>query len=130
MNYQVKELLNEQFNFAAVVIPEDRQREVEATFGLRLNLAEGVKLLQQETDNFQRQDPIHHEIDEMIMQVVGKWGPLPDPANTDEPTGDVSRETVQEAITALSAAVEFVDTDERPQFEEAVAALSAMLEFI
>ena len=101
-SYKTKELLDSKVNFAAIYF--DKQERIKEMTGFDFNLADIVRFVKSETDNFQNQIELAMEIDKAIYGIYNNWiretgekqpAPAPAPAPTEEQPSETENETVK-----------------------------------
>ena len=120
-SYKTKELLDSKVNFAAIYF--DKQERVKEMTGFDFNLADIVRYLKSETDNFQTPIELAMEIDKAIYGVYNKWvretgekQPAPTPAPT--PTTEESTPSEDDTIEAIELMFELLpDADTQEAIE-------------
>jgi hypothetical protein len=135
-SYKTKELLDSKVNFAAIYF--DKQERIKEMTGFDFNLADIVRFVKSETDNFQNQIELAMEIDKAIYGIYNNWiretgekQPAPAPAPAAEPSGEQSNEEAewQEAVETLKMLIEDGDASKKQikEWQEAVETLEMLL---
>jgi hypothetical protein len=134
-SYKTKELLDSKVNFAAIYF--DKQERIKEMTGFDFNLADIVRFVKSETDNFQNQIELAMEIDKAIYGIYNNWiretgEKQPAPAPTPAPAQEQSSEAAewQEAVDTLKMLIEDGDASKKQikEWQEAVDTLEMLLE--
>jgi len=126
MAYKIQPLVESGYDFAAL-FPE-KQDAVRQSTGLEFYLDSIVKFLQKQTNNFTIDNPIAHDLDNAIYNLVQKAGvpmaePMPAPMPMAEPTEEEKRQSYIEAIELL----EMLGDDADESAKEAIDILKSLL---
>ena len=120
MAYKIQPLVESGYDFAAL-FPE-KQDAVRQSTGLEFYLDSIVKFLQKQTNNFTIDNPIAHDLDNAIYNLVQKAGvPMAEPMA--EPTEEEKRQSYIEAIELL----EMLGDDADESAKEAIEILKSLL---
>jgi hypothetical protein len=134
-SYKTKELLDSKVNFAAIYF--DKQERIKEMTGFDFNLADIVRFVKSETDNFQNQIELAMEIDKAIYGIYNNWiretgekqpAPTPTPAPAQEQSSEAAE--WQEAVDTLKMLIEDGDASKKQikEWQEAVDTLEMLLE--
>jgi hypothetical protein len=95
-SYKTKELLDSKVNFAAIFF--EKQDKVKEMTGFDFNLADIVRFLKSETDNFQNPIELAIEIDKAIYGIYQNWSKEKAPKES-TPSEPIPTETEDVEIT-------------------------------
>jgi hypothetical protein len=70
-NYKIQELLKSGFDFNSIFI--EKQDELRKHSGFNFGLQEIALLISKQTDNFTKDIPVAHDIDDALNVVYLKW---------------------------------------------------------
>lgn len=133
-SYKTKELLDSKVNFAAIYF--DKQERIKEMTGFDFSLADIVRYIKSETENFQNYIELAVEIDKAIYGIYNNWvretgqkdaEPTPAPAPAEEQPSEM--EEWQEAVDTLKMLIDDGDASKKQikEWQEAVETLEMLL---
>lgn len=117
MAYKIQPLVEANYDFAKLY--SDKQEAVRMATGLDFNLENIVKFLQRQTNNFTVDNPVAHDLDDAIFNIVNKYKeeskeePI-EPMKLDEAT---EKEIRMEAIEMLELLGDSASEEEKEALE-------------
>jgi hypothetical protein len=130
MAYKIQPLVESGYDFAAL-FPE-KQDAVRQSTGLEFYLDSIVKFLQKQTNNFTIDNPIAHDLDNAIYNLVQKAGvpmaePMPAPMPMAEPMAEPTEEEKRQSYIEAIELLEMLGDDADESAKEAIDILKSLL---
>jgi hypothetical protein len=126
MAYKIQPLVEANYDFAKLYT--DKQDAVRAATGLDFNLENIVKFLQRQTNNFTVDNPVAHDLDNAIYNIVTKHEQELGKTDEvkDEPLEKSEEETRQDIIEAIEL-LELLGEDADEETKEALEILKTLV---
>lgn len=101
MAYKIQPLVESNYDFATLYA--EKQQAVREATGLDFNLENIVKFLQRQTNNFTVDNPVAHDLDDAIFNIVSKLESekVPEPKEEEKPLEKTEEETRQDILEAI-----------------------------
>ena len=107
MAYKIQELVESGYDFSTLYA--DKQSAVRDNTGLDFNLANVVKFLQKQTNNFTIENSVAHDLDNAIFKIVSMYSEeLKEKAEEAKGKGD-SEKTEEEIKQDVMSAIELLE---------------------
>ncbi len=129
MAYKLQELVQQGYDFKAL-FPE-KQQAVRQSTGLDFYLDSIVKFLQKQTNNFTLENPIAHDLDNAIFEIVNKFeekrGGEPMEEKPEEKPLEKSEEETRKEILEAIELLEMLGDDADEATKEALDILKSLV---
>ena len=124
MAYKIQPLVEANYDFAKLY--SDKQEAVRMATGLDFNLENIVKFLQRQTNNFTVDNPVAHDLDNAIFNIVSKHDKESGKMEEEEPLEKSEEETRKDILEAIEL-LELLGEDADEQTKEALEILRTLV---
>jgi hypothetical protein len=123
MAYKIQPLVEANYDFAKLY--SDKQEAVRMATGLDFNLENIVKFLQRQTNNFTVDNPVAHDLDNAIFNIVSKYDK--DSGKMEEEPLEKSEEETRKDILEAIELLELLGEDADEETKEALEILRTLV---
>jgi hypothetical protein len=125
MAYKIQPLVEANYDFAKLY--SDKQEAVRQATGLDFNLENIVKFLQRQTNNFTVDNPVAHDLDNAIFNIVTKYDKESGKERGDEEPLEKSEEETRKDILEAIELLELLGEDADEETKEALEILKTLV---
>ena len=125
MAYKIQPLVEANYDFAKLY--SDKQEAVRQATGLDFNLENIVKFLQRQTNNFTVDNPVAHDLDNAIFNIVTKHDQELGKERVDEEPLEKSEEETRKDILEAIELLELLGDDADEETKEALEILKTLV---